>query len=80
MRILITGGAGFIGSNLLIQLDQAEHTVRILDNFSNGDSVPFAYSTGYCSSQTQNNTLIASAGNAAMFDTGGVKTKTLTTS
>jgi UDP-glucose 4-epimerase len=38
MRILITGGAGFIGSNLLIQLDQAEHTVRILDNFSNGDS------------------------------------------
>ena len=38
MRILITGGAGFIGSNLLIQLDQTEHTVRILDNFSNGDS------------------------------------------
>ena len=49
-------------------------------SFSNGDSVPFNYSTGYCSSQTQNNTLIASAGNAAMFDTGGVKTKTLTTS
>ena len=38
MRILITGGAGFIGSNLLIQLAQTEHTVRILDNFSNGDS------------------------------------------
>ena len=47
MRILITGGAGFIGSNLLMQLDQTEHKVRILDNFSNGDS-------GYDHSKTNN--------------------------
>ncbi|OFZ53165.1 MAG: nucleoside-diphosphate-sugar epimerase [Bdellovibrionales bacterium RIFOXYC1_FULL_54_43] len=33
-RILITGGAGFIGSHLSRELEQAGHFVRILDNFS----------------------------------------------
>ncbi len=34
MRILITGGAGFIGSNLAKKLIESNHYVRILDNFS----------------------------------------------
>ena len=36
MNILVTGGAGFIGSNLCEYLLQAGHTVHCLDNFSTG--------------------------------------------
>jgi dTDP-L-rhamnose 4-epimerase len=34
MKILITGGAGFIGSNLALQLLQKKHEVVVLDNLS----------------------------------------------
>ena len=36
MRVLITGGAGFIGSHLLIDLLQAGHDVVVLDDLSGG--------------------------------------------
>lgn len=36
MRILVTGGAGFIGSNLAEGLLRAGHRVRVLDNLSTG--------------------------------------------
>jgi ADP-L-glycero-D-manno-heptose 6-epimerase len=36
MRILVTGGAGFIGSNLARRLAQQGHEVVVLDNFSSG--------------------------------------------
>ena len=36
MRFLITGGAGFIGSNLAKALDRMGHSVKVIDNFSTG--------------------------------------------
>lgn len=37
MRVLITGGAGFIGSHLANQLHNRGHYVRVLDDLSSGD-------------------------------------------
>jgi UDP-glucose 4-epimerase len=36
MRVLVTGGAGFIGSNIVAELIRQRHTARVLDNFSTG--------------------------------------------
>jgi nucleoside-diphosphate-sugar epimerase len=36
MKILVTGGAGFIGSNLVEELLKKNHTIKVLDNFSTG--------------------------------------------
>ncbi|MDQ0207860.1 NAD-dependent epimerase/dehydratase family protein [Alkalicoccobacillus murimartini] len=36
MRLLVTGGAGFIGSHLCEELLKEHHHVTVLDNFSNG--------------------------------------------
>ena len=39
MNILVTGGAGFIGSHTLIELYKAGHTAVVVDNLSNSNPV-----------------------------------------
>ena len=35
LKILVTGGAGFIGSHTIIELTKAGHEVVVVDNFVN---------------------------------------------
>ena len=35
MRVLVTGGAGYIGSHTVLQLLRERHEVLVYDNFSN---------------------------------------------
>jgi UDP-glucose 4-epimerase len=46
MRVLITGGAGFIGSHLADHYVNAGHTVTLLDNFSTGSKSNIAHLEG----------------------------------
>ena len=36
MRVLVTGGAGYIGSHTCVELLKAGHEVFVIDNLSNG--------------------------------------------
>jgi UDP-glucose 4-epimerase len=50
MRILVTGGAGFIGSNLVRTLLKDGHEIKVLDNLSTGrieNIDPFRFQDGF---------------------------------
>lgn len=36
MKVLVTGGAGYIGSHVVRQLAQADHDIVVFDNLSTG--------------------------------------------
>ena len=42
MRVLVTGGAGFIGSHIVEELLRGGAAVRVLDNFSSGNRTNLA--------------------------------------
>jgi len=46
-NVLVTGGAGFIGSNLTEALLQRGHIVRVLDDFSTGKKENLIFGKGY---------------------------------
>ena len=46
-RYLVTGGAGFIGSHVVVRLLELGHEVRILDNFSTGRRQNLAVADGH---------------------------------
>ena len=35
MKVLVAGGAGYIGSHICVELLQANHEVVVIDDFSN---------------------------------------------
>ena len=37
MKILVTGGAGYIGSHTVVELQNAGHDVVVIDNLSNSN-------------------------------------------
>ena len=39
MRVLVTGGAGYIGSHTCVELLEAGHEVFVIDNLCNGHDV-----------------------------------------
>jgi len=39
MKCLVTGGAGFIGSNLALELEKQGHQVTIIDNLNSGNKI-----------------------------------------
>ena len=57
MRVLVTGGAGFIGSALVDKLVKNDHQVLVIDNFSTGSEKNLKDILGFCDepvvSQTQ---------------------------
>jgi UDP-glucose 4-epimerase len=45
-KVLVTGGAGFIGSHLARALEARDHSVRVLDDFSSGKRANLAICEG----------------------------------
>ena len=40
MKIVVTGGAGFIGHNVVAQLEKLDHKCIIIDNLTNYGIIP----------------------------------------
>jgi len=66
MRVLVTGGAGYIGSHTCVELLQAGHKVLVVDNLCNSNIEAYHAACGH---ESVNNTktklqLIAQYGSA----------------
>ena len=43
MKVLVAGGAGYIGSHICVELLQANHEVIVIDDFSNSKPEVLGY-------------------------------------
>lgn len=46
MRVLVTGGAGYLGSHVVLSLLEAGHSVHVVENFSGGSPAALARAEG----------------------------------
>ena len=68
-HVLVTGGAGFVGANLVRTLLKRGYTVRVLDNFSSGNR---AYLAGLDLDIVEGDILDRAAVDAAVAGTDGI--------
>jgi UDP-glucose 4-epimerase len=54
MKVLVTGGAGFVGTNLVKKLQSDGHTVVVIDNYSAGKRENHIDGVQYVNSHTKN--------------------------
>ena len=84
MRVLVTGGAGFIGSHTVLHLLAADHDVTVIDNFANSSAEalrrvetlsnrPFAWREGDILNHTRLDEVMAEARPEAVIHFAGLK-------
>ena len=64
MKILVTGGTGYIGSHTAVELLNAGHEVVLVDNLSNSDRQVVDKIGKICGSAFQTNSSCKSVGTA----------------
>ena len=68
-KYLVTGGAGFIGSNIVERLLKEGHFVRVLDNFSSGKEENLSFTTVIASEAKQSQPFHLIRGDIRDYDT-----------